>query len=158
MGDHVRNLKRWATLFSVLVSALTLFSAVAAALRSVQIREGEGKAITLTAREVRFTSPELFGDLRCDLTLEGTTRERIAKRVGTAVGTIERGRVANCRESVFGGAIEKRILFPITLVYSSILGTLPEITGVLLIAKEAGLLLRTPNAGIECLYKETSGY
>jgi hypothetical protein len=152
----MRNLKRAATLFSVLVVALTLFSAVATALRSVQIREGEGRAIRLTAREVKFTSPELFGNTRCDLTLEGTSRERIAKRVGAVAGTITRAPTANCRESVFGGGIEARVLVPITVAYNSILGTLPNITGVLLTGR-GGFLLRIPNVGIECLYEGTIG-
>jgi hypothetical protein len=134
----------------VAILALAIAVGTASALRSIQI--SNPGAITGTGVRVSFEDESRFLRTVCNLTLSGRGNEKIAKRPEAVTGTITSGRTREC--SAFGVAAEVLVLAeelaPFTQVYRSILGTLPNITGVNTITRNSGFVIRA--LGRTCLY------
>jgi hypothetical protein len=93
----------------------------------------------------------------CPLTLTSTTNRAIAKRAGAILDNVTRvDPVGNgrrpCRTNVLIAAEIVAVLgLPWTVVYNSILGTLPRISGALVTVQRFKLLIEV--AGQRCLYE-----
>jgi hypothetical protein len=119
----------------VAIVALALFAGVATALRSLQASNPGG--ISGTGSNVSFEEEGGFLRTVClGVTLNGSANERIAKSVGASVGSLTEGRTTGCRAFGFVAAtiiVEAERASPFPITYNSILGTLPNITGHLVL-------------------------
>jgi hypothetical protein len=140
---------------------LTITATGASALRSLSLNPAG--AIRTTAVALSFTSPENEATIASNVTLTGTLERAIQKREGVRVGTITR--CETNRETIRGVAAGTTVRFrceplvPFTITYKTFLGTLPSITGILLLIR-AGFLIATIFEGIkvnECLYEGNLG-
>jgi hypothetical protein len=95
--------------------------------------------------------------LICDITLNSTMARLIQKVRNTLVGATTAGRSTNCRDTSSGTA-QQIWLYPFTYAFNSITGTLPSITGLLLLVI-GGFLIedRTSIGDLLCLYGGTVG-
>ncbi|HYV15414.1 MAG TPA: hypothetical protein VE972_05300 [Conexibacter sp.] len=146
---------------------LCLGAGTAAALRSLEARPGG--AITANAAGLGFTEPGGL-TITSDVTLTGRFERRIAKRVGAVFGQIEDCRANNGRGPA-GSEITANIRCelpirpergrPWPVLYNSIRGTLPNITGVLITVERAQFLLSLIRSVVvrlnECLYRGDIG-
>jgi len=88
------------------------------------------------------------------MTLRGEIRERIPKTAGAEVGTITEGRTTGCRAF---GFVEARVTIeaergtPIRKRFNVILGTLPNITGILFL--DDGVRATVVSGGRTCRYE-----
>jgi len=89
-----------------------------------------------------------------DVTLHATMERLIAKILLAHVGDITAVLTANCRTNI-GAACEPRPLVPMLIGYGAIRGTLPTITGVLLLILVAFLLLI--GGFVRCLFRGLIG-
>jgi hypothetical protein len=140
---------------------LTMAAASASALRSLSLNPAG--AIRATSVALSFTSPENEATITSNVTLTGTLERAIQKREGARVGTITRCETneERIRGVAAGTTVRVRCgpLVPFTITYKTFLGTLPSITGVLLLIR-AGFLIATIFEGIkvnECLFEGTVG-
>jgi hypothetical protein len=148
---------RLAVLIGAAFSA-TLFMA-AGALGSASLGLEPGGAIrAVSVGRVTFTGSGL--SVECNASLNGEVAGGVSKSGARSTegltGILEEGRFAECRES-FGAAEVRSLLTPSArseLIYSSFLGTLPSITGVLLTAQELTMQIR---GLITCLYRGEVG-
>jgi hypothetical protein len=113
-------------------AAIALAAGSAAALRSFQV--SNPGALRGTGTNISFEEEAGFLRTVCSgATLNGEGRERIPKTVGAVAGTVTEGRTTGCRAFGFEATVtlnaEPRR--PWQTTYSSFLGTLPNITGVL---------------------------
>lgn len=150
------------------VVALALISGVAAASRGLGFSYTEGETITGSGRTT-FEEGEPFrvGRIMCAITIgiKATTR-LIEKARGGVIGEVTSGITAGCLDSVgtraqafvLAEATTNRERHPFPMFYSSFLGTLPEITGVLVSMARAAFLLEDPGRYTTCLYEGTQGF
>jgi hypothetical protein len=139
-----------AVLSATILLSITAGSAVA--LRSISV---SSTSIVTQGSETFAGSNGI--NIICALTLTGTLNRSIPKTRGATIGGITRvdpvgtGR-RPCRTNVLVAAeIVAVLTLPWTLVYNSILGTLPRITGALVTAQRFRLLIEV--AGQRCLYE-----
>jgi hypothetical protein len=141
----------------VTIVALTTFAGPALALRSLQASSpGAGSG---TGANVSFEEEGRFVRGVCaGVTLNGEANERVAKIVGAPVGQITEGRATGC--TAFGAGttvtIEASAATPWRVTYNSILGTLPTITGGLLLTE--GIRFTMVGSGRTCRYEGRSGF
>jgi hypothetical protein len=133
---------------------VVIVSGTALALRSLQA--SPAGSIRLTERATTFSTE--IGNVICEMTLTGTLGERIPKGVGSGAGSILEVATTNCRSNLeeFRPVIRITFLFaPYAIVFNAFLGTLPNITGVLIIIQNVQMLVsvRAPVIGFECLYR-----
>jgi hypothetical protein len=141
---------------------LTMAAASASALRSLSLNPAG--TIRATSVALSFTSPEEAGvTITSNVTLTGSLERAIQKREGGVVGTITR--CETTRETITGAperttvSVECVRLVPFRILYKTFLGTLPSITGILVLIR-AGFLISIKNNGIpvnECLYEGNVG-
>jgi hypothetical protein len=133
--------------------ALAVAASSAAANRSLEISE---RQFTAVSRAVTFTAEGTRGE--CPVTFTTTLARTIAKTAEIQVGQVTEFRIAveRCTSSL-GSVVGMTALnvgrAPLWLTfYSSFLGTLPNITGILLYTENTQV--QTTIAGaIECLYE-----
>jgi hypothetical protein len=143
------------------VLALSLTTSIAAALRSFSLSAaGEfravGRALTFEAEELRF---------QYNVTFTGTLARSIPKTRGAHVGSITRGVVEGCRVIEPSTSTCSATAAPLgelswNINYESFLGTLPNVTGILLLIEGEDLLIAEAVMGRnrrECLYRGTIG-
>ncbi|HYV15456.1 MAG TPA: hypothetical protein VE972_05510 [Conexibacter sp.] len=138
------------------VIVLAVLTAQAGALRSLNF--SPGGEIMATGRWVITGGAAEF---TANITLRGTIARAIAKRAGAHIGTITGGAARECAVRRPAGWTCVYTTGPLVgetwdIAYSSFLGTLPTITGVLLTINEETFLTseREPlGRTIECLYK-----
>ncbi|HYV14881.1 MAG TPA: hypothetical protein VE972_02545 [Conexibacter sp.] len=140
------------------VVALAMLAGPALALRSIQtsnpgVQEGTGA-------NVSFEEGAGFLRTVCEgLTLRGEGNERIGKRPEAVVGLITEGRTVNCRAFGFAAAtvtVEATREAPFRMEYNSILGTLPEITGILTLTENVKFTIVA--GGRTCRYEGIAGF
>lgn len=154
------RLMKLAMLACTAVFAMAFFAGAAAALRSIGISTAEGGRRIRTEGASTFDSREAFRfrvtceSLRLNGELAAAAIAKLTALPTGKVGTIQEGSATGCRESL-GGAAEIRITVPIDLRYNSILGTLPNITGILVVALNARFQIR---AALTCIYEGTVGF
>lgn len=146
------------------VVALALLSGMAAASRGIGVTYRAGETISGTGRTT-FEDGGIFGFRRiiCEVTLNvKAATALIVKSERGRIGEVTSGSTAGCRDSIGNTAnatvlAEARRAFPMT--YTSFLGTLPEISGILVTTERAEFLLEDPNAGFtSCLYEGRQGF
>ncbi|HYV16143.1 MAG TPA: hypothetical protein VE972_08980 [Conexibacter sp.] len=137
---------------------LAMFAGPALALRSLQ--SSNPGAVSLTGANVSFEDEAGFLREVCSgVTLAGEVIERIGKVAGTAVGSITEGRATACRAFGFVEAavtIEASTRTPFPETYNGFLGTLPTITGVLILI--GSVRFTTVAAGRTCRYEGRVGF
>ncbi len=139
----MRILARLTIATAVLATSLALLAASASANRSLSA--SPGGAIRATSEgKLTFDEPgEGFG-LACNLTFNGTLERVVAKRAGAHVASLTEGRTNECRDTVFASSGSAVVLVearsPFDVVYSSFLGTLPRISGIVVRADMRFLL------------------
>jgi hypothetical protein len=134
--------------------AATILLSIAAG-SAVALRSLSASSTTLAAQgNVTFIGSNGVNVI-CPLTLTGTVNRATAKRAGTILGSITRvdpvgtGR-RPCRTNVLVAAeIVVALNLPWNVLYNSILGTLPRITGSLITVQRVQFLLEI--AGQRCL-------
>ncbi len=149
------KISRICTVIVAVIAGLALIAGAASANRSLSLSPA-GTVRSTSEGKVTFEEPSGSFGLACNLTLTGTTERIAPKRAGTHVGSITEGRTNECRDTFFGTAGEAVLLFergPFEIVYSSFLGTLPAINGILFRADARFLL--TTSIG-RCLYETTA--
>lgn len=123
---------RWALVVGVTVALLATVTDVAFALRSLQF--SNPGAFRATGR-LSFEDEAGFLRVVCEsFTLSGELNERIAKVIGATGGSSTRGETAGCRAFGFVAArviINAETRNPFRKIFQAILGTLPEIRGIL---------------------------
>lgn len=135
-------------------------------------RVAEGETISGSG-SVTFEEGEFFRFRRiiCTVTLDARVRVLVLKasadRTEGKIGEITAGRTAGCSDST-GGAAAATVLaeattngerHPFPMIYHSFLGTLPEISGVLVNTNNSAFLLEDREAGFtSCLYEGTQGF
>ncbi|HYV15510.1 MAG TPA: hypothetical protein VE972_05785 [Conexibacter sp.] len=145
--------------------ALALLASVAAGSASLGI-EPAG-SFTATS-EGRVTFQDRGGAFRvsCNMTLTGilgigVNKEAARSLVEGPVAKVKTATLGSCTETL-GGAAEGRFLLeaeePYQLRYDSFLGTLPNITGVLLTTLGVKLELGSRSLGIRCLFEGEIGF
>lgn len=151
------------------IVALALLSGVAAASRGIGTNVVEGENIIGTGRTT-FEDGGAFGFRRiiCEVTLTvKANRSLIVKATGGVIGEVTAGSAANCSDSlgnpanatVLAEATTNGARHPFPMSYTSFLGTLPEITGILVTTDRAAFLLEDPAARMPtCLYEGRQGY
>jgi hypothetical protein len=136
----------------VTMASLTAFAGVAAADRAIRIENG---AFTATGT-INLREGGLGGTISCTITLRGRLVTEIrkvdARRLPEGrIGTIDRVETANCR--FLGTNWTVTFLTPIELRYESFTGTLPNITGILVLALRLGVRLDSADGRVRCLYR-----
>jgi hypothetical protein len=137
----------------------SLMAAPAAAVRRVEVSTTE---VLVLIRELRFTGEESGALISCDVTLHITLLRLIEKVRLSHAGSITAILTANPRSSL-GGTTTCLGLRGLPVLYDSIRGTLPDITGATLWVGETTLegrtrqgfliSLRIPFVGeVRCLY------
>lgn len=142
----------------LILTALAAFIVMAMTAGTASARgriEVSATRITATSRGLIFGSES--DNLSCDVTLNGTLLRLITKVLREHIGGITEGRSTNCRNSLGESANRLIILLPMTLLYSSITGTLPErINGSVLLI-DLGFLVDLQGFGglitSRCLYE-----
>ncbi len=149
----VRKLKHLMIMALAATASLALLSASAAANRSLSASPA-GTITGTSTGQITFEEPAGSFGIACNLTLNGTLARTTAKRAGSHVASLTEGRTSNCRDTFFGIAGRAIVLVessrPFDVVYSSFLGTLPRISGILVRA-EMRFLLTTAIGG--CLFE-----
>ena len=157
----MRNALRIAVTAAMASVVLVLAAGAAVAERNIAVERGGEVSIS----NGRLTFEETGRGLRviCNTTINGpltTTGVKKARNLpGGVVGLMKEGRFSGCTEG-FGGAAEV-VMFsdsehtteaehPIPMTYEAFLGTLPSITGILVLA--LGLILRITASGMTCNY------
>lgn len=134
-------------LFVALVAlcALTVSVGTASASRGLTLRPGG--AITATSNG-KLTLQGGGLNVECDVSLSGSLATSITKGIGNSVGSLSSGSATACNLGV-----TVVILFPSAwaLTYNGFTGTLPSITGVRFIVRNAQFLLTIPGVGA-CLF------
>jgi hypothetical protein len=152
----MRKLKRLTIMALAVTASLALLSAAAAANRSLSANPG-GTIRATSSGQITFEEPGGSFGLACTTTMNGTLERVAAKRAGVHIGSITEGRAVECRDTFFGISGEATILAeprsPLDVVYSSFLGTLPRISGILVRADNRFLL--TAAIG-RCLFETTA--
>jgi len=141
--------------FVTLCAALVVSAGGAAARNRLELST---TAILASTRELRFTAAGR-GEIICDVTLHITALSRLFNKVrGTLVGRVTAILTANAQTTIFGateplcaGLVEP----PMLVLYDSITGTLPTITGGRLIVSGGFLIgIRAPFLRLTlCLYR-----
>jgi hypothetical protein len=152
----MRKLSRFLTCGCAAVALLVLSAGDGVALRSVQV--STPGAMRATGTRVSFEEEAGFLRLVCEgLTLNGTGNERIAKSRGAAFGSITEGRATGCRAFGFEATVtvEAEPRAPFSMTYSGILGTLPNITGILTFTE--GITFTLISIGRTCRYGGRAG-
>jgi len=146
------------------VLALSMATGAATALRSISVNPGG--AITAIARALTFTASGQ--SIICEVVLTGEIQRAIPKTAGALVGRItaveiQRRRPETCTKTA-GLRVITNITAELTLPwhirYQAILGTLPRITGILLIVLRTGFLLDFTDIlarNFRCLYEPDLG-
>lgn len=96
----------------------------------------------------------------CDVTFRGVFVPLIRKMRGTSVGMITSATTRNCEGRVLVGTPTWIFLTPIMITYESFLGTLPEITGILVRFQPLNFRINETEGGrltAECLYEGDVG-
>lgn len=117
-------------LAALLLAAVCALAAVpAAALRSLGF--APAGAIEATSRRLTIRQPAGIV-IECEVVLRGNLNAAIAKTVGAGVGNIAAAEARGCVGNEFVvGPPSLRFLLPIPITYNAFLGTLPNITGIL---------------------------
>lgn len=138
-----------------MIFALAVLAPAASASRGLSISP-EGAFRTTSQGALTFQEP-LGLAVICNVTLSGTIVASISKTRGTQIGSITEGRTANCVDSS-GGAARMIILCemrtPCLMYYQAFLGTLPNISGILIRKELRGLITMQ---GSSCLYETVAG-
>jgi hypothetical protein len=136
------------------VLAATILLSIAAG-SAVALRSLSANSASLVAQGNETFAGSNGVNVICALTLTGTIRSATAKRAGQQLGSVTRvdpsgtGR-RPCRTNVLVAAEVTVLNLPWRVLYNSILGTLPRITGILATIERAQFLLEI--AGQRCLY------
>ena len=142
----------------LLVMAFAMLTSPALALRSLQ--GSNPGAAESTGTNISFEEEGGFLRTACSgVTLRGSLNERVAKSVGAAVGTITEARTTGCRAFGFVSAtvtVEVEPGRPFRASYNSILGTLPTITGTLVLTE--GIRFSVVAGGRTCRYEGRVGF
>lgn len=144
------------------VVALTLLSGVAAGSRAIGTNVRQGEDIVGSGR-VTFEDGEFFRLRRliCDLTLNvRAIRSLVVKATGGVISEVTSGVTAGCRDTnrdAFNTTILAEPRHAFAMSYVGFLGTLPEITGVLVTIERFAFLLEDPGVFETCLYEGTQG-
>ena len=146
----------------LLAAALTLVSLAAAtgtAGASFGLRIEPGGPIEARGR-VTFRGGA-GTEIWCNVTLTGDFNRLVTKTVGAAFGTFTNYTTRECAGNEFIiGVAERRFLTPIPIQYNSFLGTLPNITGVLVRLAPLRFKITEREGGrtvAECLYEGVVG-
>ncbi len=146
-------------LFLVALTAaagLALLAGVGSANRSFGISPSESIRL-LNSGLITFEEPSAVFGLACNVTFNAHIATIAAKSIGNNIGRITEGRTSSCRDTffgIFGSATLLVSLFsPFNLSYTSFLGVLPRINGILVRADMRMLL--TTGIG-SCLYETTA--
>jgi hypothetical protein len=148
----MQNRTRLALIAVTTMAALAAFTGAAAADRAIRIENG---AFTATGT-INIREGGLGGTISCTITLRGRLVTEIrkvnARRLPEGrIGTIDRVETANCRFLMSDWVVTH--LTPIELRYESFTGTLPNITGILVLALRLGLRLDSADGRFRCLYR-----
>lgn len=132
---------------------LGLLSGAASALRSLEIRpNGEIVAEFL----ISINESAGLTTIECNLRLNGMFINRVPKMTNAPMGAERRLEFTICRDN-FGrnwtiiSLVEPGT--PAPVLYNAILGTLPNITGILATAQNVGLRVTSERRETECLFR-----
>lgn len=151
-----------------LAASLAALATTAQASRGIGTNVREGESIGGSGR-VTFEDGGVFGFRRivCDVTLNiNANRSLVVKATGGVIGEVTAGAAAGCRDSV-GNHASAIVLaevrangarHPFPMSYASFLGTLPEISGILVAMNRFAFLFEDPGLGFTtCLYEGGQG-
>jgi hypothetical protein len=150
----MRTLSRAALLALAATSLLALMAGSAAALRALEV--APGGAIRAEG-PVRVNEALRVANIECELTLSGFLNRSIPKMTGAPVGQLTRVEFRLCIETfrripwIVTALVEPRT--PALIQYNTFLGTLPEITGILVVIPNFGIRVTNAERTVECLFR-----
>ncbi len=141
------------------VAALLSTALVGSAAASRALRIEPAGAIEATMERFLIRQPAGI-EIWCNVTLRGNLAASVNKTVGAGFGGITEARTRECRGNEFVvGPPSLIFLTPIPMTYNSFLGTLPNITGILVNFNPMKLRIDEERRPVEvrCLYEGVVG-
>ena len=135
-------MRKIARMLFVVVGLLAIAASTAQASRGIRL--SSSGPITATGRLT------MNGSTICTVSLTLTAATTLSKTRGITQGTVTAGSITACSSPI--GVNSGVVLTPISIEYDSFTGLLPNISGINIIASNAGFRLDAFGGGVRCLY------